>query len=139
MFLVRCRFDSDTLFFLSHVPSDAALFYLGSYSRANGNFRGMPYYRNNATYKVHIRENVAFILGTVAYVVFEEGARQLIRPITAPADVFTSFQAPPIRAPSPSYGADNYLAWPSKKPSLGGGTHYVQGNPSSSGHKHGWL
>ena len=112
---------------------------IGSYSRVNGNFRGMPYYKNNASSKVHIREKIPFILGTVAYVVFEEGARQLIRPITAPADVFTSFQAAPISAPSPTYGADNYLAWPSKKPTLGGGTHYVQGNPSASGQKHGWI
>ena len=42
----------DTLFFLSHVPTDAAIFYLGSYSRVNGNFRGMPYYKNNISSKV---------------------------------------------------------------------------------------
>ena len=56
------------------------------------------------------------------YVVYEAAARQLVRPVVADADVMFSLQVEPIGAPSPSYGADHYLAWPAK--GLSGGTHH---------------
>ena len=63
-------FRSTLLGVLENVPTDAALFYLGSYSRTNGNFRNFPYWRpsnRSAPSKVvHIRKDHNYILGTVA-------------------------------------------------------------------------
>ena len=68
------------------IPSDADLFFLGSYSK-NPNPRmtlsASPHVRGTAP-AVHKRNRTApFILGTVAYIVFARGAAALQRPIAA--------------------------------------------------------
>lgn len=114
-----------------HVPTDAHLFFLGSYS-PNKNPRmtlssapslTWPHHRKDKALTVHRREAVKepLIIGTVAYVVFASGARLLQRPVYAEADVdLTLLQIekhcsanPCINsAPPNQYGPSNWIVWP---------------------------
>ena len=127
------RFGIELNSYLPDIPVDAAVFYLGSYSRIHGTFRqghrdqGWPQVPNthpNTT--LYMRNNSGGILGGIGYIIFERGARAIVRPIVAPADIMISHQLEPIGAPGPTYGSADYLVWPApylqgKK----GGSHYV--------------
>lgn len=129
--LLHPRFGTELISALPEIPEDAYLYFLGSYSKVYGTFRGghrdakWPRVTQAKT-EMYVRNNATGILGGLGYIVFERGARALIRPIVAPADIMISLQEPPLYAPGPVYGGGDYIVWP--HPDFQGkkaGTHYV--------------
>ena len=111
-------FNQHVVSLLARVPLDAQLLYLGSYTQgptsANNEFVHLPFAEGQnlsarTELLLHVRRNSSSIVGTVAYVVFERGARWLIQPQIAPADIMMSYQQPPINAPEPVYGPNHYI------------------------------
>ncbi|KAL1527585.1 hypothetical protein AB1Y20_008972 [Prymnesium parvum] len=114
-----------------HVPADAHLFFLGSYSRNTSPrmtlaaaTRASPQpVQDDNTLAVHRREagKEPLLLGTVAYIVFARGAAALQQPVYAEADVDLSLlaishhctRAPCTNtAPPNQYGPARWLVWP---------------------------
>ena len=130
---------------LAAVPEDANMLHLGSYRRCDDRFGHdelkLPTVapRHNATrsevcfHCVHRRQNASGIVGAVGLVHYARGARQLIGPVVAPADVHFSMQAAPMFAPSPTYGPADFLVWPAAKElGLGKATHISGPDQASS-------
>lgn len=105
------------------MPADAAVFYLGSYS---ANPRGGTLHTEPAlpgtSPAVHRRRNGTepHIIGTLAYLVFQRGAKALLSPVRVEADLALSLLGPsrpcgspcPIRAPREQYGPRQWLVAP---------------------------
>lgn len=107
------HFNDQLLAMLPHAPLDANMLYLGSYAAPrmfDSEFHRYPYVGRDNTSLLRVRRGSTSILGTLAYVVFESGARRQIRPVVAPADVLFSFQQAPIFAPQPVLGPDHFVA-----------------------------
>ena len=117
--------------FLGALPHDAALFFVGSYSRSTNprlTLAELPVVPHTSP-PIHRRLNgSAFgrpphILGTVAYAVTARGAAALAsQPVRAEADVDLSLLAPTskcaadhqrcaVAAPSVQYGPSRWLVW----------------------------
>lgn len=113
-----------------HVPADAHLFFLGSYSRNTSPHmtlssapQTLPPNKENGSLLVHRRQGGVepLILGTVAYIVFARGAAVLQRPVFAEADVdmtlltisqYCSASECTNTAPPNQYGPSQWLVWP---------------------------
>lgn len=105
------------------MPADAAVFYLGSYSAnaRGGTLHAEPTLPGTSP-AVHRRRNGTdpHIIGTIAYLVFLRGARELLGPVRVEADLTLSLLGPsrpcgspcPIRAPREQYGPRQWLVAP---------------------------
>ena len=144
---------------LRPIPSDASLYFVGSYSRSTNpklTLSNSPLVHRDAVddpstaVSLHRRLNGTdapkpHILGTVAYVLFARGARHLgVQPIRAEADVDLSLLTPTSRcgatsphcavaAPPAQYGPSRWLAWQDE--SLAKDTTHGQKNSVRDG----WL